>query len=183
MKNSTLPSEEVLALICVTVSDLLTYLNQDDITTIRFRHKFLKSYLLEFLQCGMVHEVIFEVTGTTILLLGPQLDEFGILPLLLPYLKSAATVPEVSRLVISLIGDLFRALGNESVPYLDDFCKKVFMILSKNEVDSKLQADCIATLNDMAISVGSQHFQPYLAELFRQLQHASGFTDKNVQYN
>lgn len=172
-------SEDHLALICLTISSSLTRQKVDHGNIVQLRHECM-SCLMALLQSGMVHEDIFEATGAMISLLGPQLKEH--LPILLPYLKSAVMLPDVCNLAITLIGDLFRALEKESVPYLKDFCETIFTTLSNKEVEPKLWTDCIATLNEIAIAVGLRDFQPYVVPAFRHLQHVSGIIEKNVWF-
>lgn len=153
---------------------------------IEMRHEFMCG-LISLLQSEgfqmvlKVKEDVFLATSTTISSL--SLDELKVhLPALINYFKSAVDLPDSGPMVVSLMGDLFRALGTESLPYLDGFCLKVFDLLEPKEVATNLRANCFATLIDMANSVGMQNFQPYIARTLNQLEYASSITVKKVSF-
>lgn len=162
---------------CITLSKVIKKLKADEIQT---RHE-LMSGLLSILQSGVINENVFLVTSRTISLL--PLNELKVhLPALITYFKSAIELPDACP-VIGLIGDLFRALRTESLPYLDFFSQAVFDLLKQKEMATKLRSECIAALMDMAISVGMQHFQPYIDRTLNQLHYASRITVKKVSFS
>lgn len=176
--NSTWNDYQTLVLL--TISGGLVRLNANDLNTVQFRNEFM-SCLMKLLRSGMNHEDIFIATATTISSLGPELKTH--LALLVSYLKSALESPDVCPMVVTLTADLFRVLGLESIPYLNGFCERVFELLTQNELDYKLRVECIAALNDMAISVESKHFRPYVATTLKELQKASCICTKNVGFH
>ncbi|XP_059353376.1 importin subunit beta-like isoform X2 [Daphnia carinata] len=161
---------------CGALSRSLARLDLDE-NVVQLRHEFMSS-LLSALEAGVVKEEIFLATSSAISLLGPtQLKAH--LPSLITYFKLAVGLPDVLPLIIGLIGDLFRVLGTESLPYLDYFWTTIFDLLNQKDLDTKLCSDCTATLMDMANSVGGLHFQPYIARTLKQLQYIANTTVKN----
>jgi hypothetical protein len=134
--------------------------------------------LISILQSGVINDHVFLVTSTTISLLSLELKVH--LPALITYFKSAVELPDACTLIVGLIGDVFRALGTESLPYLDSFWKTVFDLLKQKDMDIKLRSECLATIMDMTTSVGIHNFQPYIGPTLNQLQCLSSVTVKNV---
>lgn len=145
--------------------------------TTKLQHDFM-SCLMTFLQSGMNHEDIFEAIAATIFLLGPEMKTH--LPLLASLLESAIKSSDVSISMVNLIGDLFRVLETETLPYLNNFCNGLFGLLSQNDTEPKLRTECIAVLNDMAITAGLNYFHKYLPATLRELQYASDICAKKV---
>lgn len=162
---------------CITLARTLARLDVDGIA-VQLRHEFM-SALLSVLQSGVVKEEIFLATSTAMSLLG--LTELKVhLPSLITYFRLAVGLPDIFPLIVGLIGDLFRVLGAESLPYLDYFWLAIYDLLNQKDLPTKLRSDCIATMMDMANSVGILHFQPYIALALNQLQHSASITAKNV---
>ncbi len=154
---------------------------------IQMRHEFMHR-LISLLQSegprGVVKdkEDVFLAISKTISLL--SLDELKVhLPALITYFKLAAESRDPCPAVVSLIGDLFCALGTESLPYLDGFCLNFFDLIARNKIPTKLRSSCVATLTDIANSVGVQNFWPYIACTLNQLEYASSITVKNVSFS
>lgn len=160
-----------------TLSRALARFDLDE-NAVPLRHEFMSS-LLSVLEAGVVKEEIFLATSCAISLLGPT--ELKVhLPSLTTYFKLAVGLPDVLPLIVGLIGDLFRVLGTESLPYLDYYWTTIIDLLNQKDIPTKLRSDCIATLMDMANSVGVLHYQPYIAPTLNQLQNIAGITVKNV---
>lgn len=179
MIKMNLSCDDQLTLVILTLSSGLVRLNANDLNVAQFRHE-LMSCLIMLLRSGMNHEDLFVAIATTISSLGSKVNTY--LELLAPYLKSTLESSDVSPMMVTVIADLFRVMGDESIPYLNDFCKAIFVLLAQNELDYKVRAECIATLNDMAISVGLKHFRPYLHATLKELQNASCMCTKNVRF-
>lgn len=127
-------------------------------------------------------EDVFLATSTTISLL-PH-DELNVhLPAMIAYFKLSVESRDPSSTVVSLIGDLFRALGAQSLPYLDGFCLNLFDLLARNKIPTKLRSSCVAALIDIANSVGVKNFWPYIAYTLTQLEYASSITVKKVSFS
>jgi hypothetical protein len=154
---------------------------------IQMRHDFmckLMSLLTSEGPQGVVKdkEDVFLATSTTISLL-PH-DELNVhLPAMIAYFKLSVESLDPSPTVVSLIGDLFRALGTQSLPYLDGFCLNLFDLLARNKIPTKIRSSCVAALIDIANSVGVNNFWPYIAYTLTQLEYASSITVKNVSFS
>ena len=170
--------DERLSSICVTLSNALAQLSVDKVNVVQLRHDFV-SCLLTLLRSGLTNEDFFLAIATAVTSFGSELKQH--LCYIASYLMPSLKLPVVSRSVINLSGDLFRALGNDSLPYLDNFCEAIFHLLEHSQLEIKLQADCIAALNDIAISVGCSNFQSKIPSTLRHLQHASTVIFKNVR--
>lgn len=175
--NTTWENDQTLVLL--TLSSGLVRLNANDLDTIQFRREFM-SCLMKLLLSGINHEDLIEAITITIPSLGPELNTN--LASMTSYLKSALKSPDVCPMLVGLIGDLIHVLGEESIPYLDDFCKAIFDLLAKNDRDYKLRTECITALNEMALSVGLKHFRPYLAATLKVLKNTSRICTKNVRF-
>ena len=127
-------------------------------------------------------EDVFLATSTTISLL-PH-DELNVhLPSMIDYFKLSVESRDPSPTVVSLIGDLFRALGTQSLPYLDGFCLNLFDLLLREKIPIKVRSSCVAALIDIANSVGGKNFWPYIAYTLTQLEYASSITVKKVSFS
>ncbi|KAI9564565.1 hypothetical protein GHT06_008304 [Daphnia sinensis] len=161
--------------VCGTLSRALGRLDLDE-NVVQLRHAFM-SGLLSALEAGMVKEEIFLATSSAISLLGPT-ELKAYLPSLKTYFQLAVGLPDVRPLIVGLIGDLFRVLGTESLPYLDHFWTMIIDLLNQKDIPTKLRSDCTASLMDMANAVGVLHFRPYVARTLDQLQYTAGITVK-----
>lgn len=107
------------------------------------------------------------------------------IPALINYFNLAVESRDPCPVEVSLIGSLFSRSSlrvRESLQYLDGCCLTFFAILARNEINTKLRSNCLATLETMARSVGQQNFLPYIARTLNQLEHASSITVKNVSF-
>ena len=134
--------------------------------------------LISILKSWVMNDNVFLVTSTTISLLSIELKVH--LPALTTYFKSAVELPDACTSVVGMIGDVFRALGTESLPYLDSLWKTVFDLLTQKDVAIKLRSECLAAIMDMTTSVGMHNFQPYIGHTLDQLQCATSVTVKKV---
>jgi len=144
---------------------------------IQILHELMRC-LISILKSGVMNDNVFLVTSTTISFLSLELKVH--LPALTTYFKSAVELPDACTSVVGMIGDVFRALGTESLPYLDSFWKTVFDLLTQKDVDIKLRSECLATIMDMTSSVGMHNFQPYIGHTLNQLQCATSITVNKV---
>jgi hypothetical protein len=58
---------------------------------------------------------------------------------MIAYFKLSVESRDPSPTVVSVIGDLFRAPGTQSLLYFDGFCLNLFDLLAQNKIPTKLQ--------------------------------------------
>jgi importin subunit beta-1 len=92
----------------------------------------------------------------------------------LPYLYTALKAHEDAQLctvAVGLIGDISRALGNQSAPYANSFMTVLLENLQSDLVGRNVKITILSTFGDIALAIGPA-FEPYLATTMNVLQQA-----------
>ncbi|RXW25205.1 hypothetical protein EST38_g723 [Candolleomyces aberdarensis] len=92
----------------------------------------------------------------------------------LPYLYTALKAHEDAQLctvAVGLIGDISRALGNQSAQYANSFMTVLLENLQSDLVGRNVKITILSTFGDIALAIGPA-FEPYLATTMNVLQQA-----------
>lgn len=167
-------SEDFQTQICTTLSNGFTRLESNDMKEIdahigRLRQEFMFN-LIELLRSNVINESLI---GAFSKILPSSLgaDSEGHLMELFIHLKSSIKSPEVCPLNVALVSELFAALGLDSLKYLDDFCAGISLLLAQ-DIGLQLRTECMAAFNEMAVSLGLEHFQPYIGLILSELNRS-----------
>lgn len=101
-----------------------------------------------------------------------------------PYLQTALESHEEYQLcsvAVGLIGDICRALGEQSIPYCDGFMKSLVDDLQSAALHRSVKPLILSAFGDVALSIGAA-FEPYLTTTMNVLSQAGGMRADPVRF-
>lgn len=151
-------------------------LKEGETATKELCHKYMNCILKLVTQfpTGFAREEALKSASSVAILMGCELDRH--LEKLIPYLTSS--ISSFSKedpalpLAIHLVGNLFRALKAEAVPYINRLLGPLLTLTDRNrDVKMEVRIGCVATFGQIATAVGRMGFQVYLTSVLRRLLH------------
>lgn len=106
----------------------------------------------------------------------PYIQAF--LPSLYPALK-AHEDPQLCTVAIGVIGDISRALGEQSAQYAGAFMSVLLENLQSDVLNRNVKITVLSCFGDIALAIGPQ-FEPYLATTVGVLRQAGSVTPNPV---
>lgn len=100
----------------------------------------------------------------------PYIQAF--LPFLYPALKAHEDT-QLCTVAVGVIGDISRALGEQSTPYAGPFMTVLLEILQSETMNRNVKIPILSCFGDIALAIGPA-FEPYLDTTMGVLQQAGG---------
>lgn len=136
--------------------------------------------LIQSVKTSTVLEDAFLVVGTMASALetkfSPHIQAF--LPYLYPALKSVEDT-QLCTVAVGVIGDICRALGEQSVQYAGAFVGVLFESVQSEALNRNVKIPILSCFGDIALAIGPS-FEPYLDHTISILQQAGAIVPSPV---
>lgn len=138
--------------------------------------------LIQTVKASTVQEDAFLVVGTMAsaleLKFSPYIQAF--LPLLYPALKNHEDV-QLCTVAIGVIGDISRALGEQSTQYAGAFMQVLLENLQNENVNRNIKVPILSCFGDIALAIGP-NFEPFLDTTMNVLRQAGMVVPSPMDY-
>lgn len=166
---------DLQSLLCATLQSVLRKVSPQDAVQIA---EPIMAALIQMLtaaagQAGGVQEDALMAVGTLVEVVGAEFDKFmgPFKPFLAAGLKNIAEY-QVCIAAVGLVGDVSRALGQQILPYCDEFMQLLLENLANNSVHRTVKPHILSVFGDIALAIGP-HFTKYLELVILTLNQAS----------
>ncbi|TFY83967.1 hypothetical protein EWM64_g25 [Hericium alpestre] len=109
----------------------------------------------------------------------PYIQAF--LPFLYPALKAYEDT-QLCTVAVGIIGDITRALGDQSAPYAEAFVRVLLENLSSDVLNRNVKISILSCFGDIALAVGPA-FEPYLETSMTVLRQAASLQPNPLDYD
>ncbi|EJD04944.1 ARM repeat-containing protein [Fomitiporia mediterranea MF3/22] len=138
--------------------------------------------LIQSVKTSTVLEDAFLVVGTMASALEVKFSPYiqAFLPFLYPALKAHEDT-QLCTVAIGVIGDIARALGEQSAQYAGPFLQVLFENLSSETLNRNVKIPILSCFGDIAMAIGPG-FEPYLDHTMGVLRQASSIVPNPMDY-